>query len=43
LQEAIAKLEQELEEAKAGGDERKISEAQEALDARRAWLDAIDS
>jgi hypothetical protein len=43
LQDAIAKLEQELEEAKAGGDERKISEAQEALDARRAWLDAIDS
>lgn len=41
LEEAIAKLEQELDEAKAGGDARKISDAQEALDARKAWLAAI--
>ncbi len=41
LEEAIAKLEQELAEAKSGGDAKRIAEAQEALDARRAWLAAI--
>ena len=41
LTEAIAKLERELEAAKAGGDKKKIVEAQEALDARRAWLGAL--
>jgi len=41
LQEAIAKLEVELAEAQAGGDAAKIAAAQEALDARRAWLKAI--
>ncbi|WP_199245727.1 DUF349 domain-containing protein [Leifsonia sp. AG29] len=41
LNAAIAKLEQELEEAKASGDARKVKEAQEALDARRVWLDAL--
>ncbi|MEO7348980.1 MAG: DUF349 domain-containing protein [Terrimesophilobacter sp.] len=41
LEEAIAKLEQELVEAKASKDAKKISEAQEALDARKAWLAAI--
>jgi len=41
LTEAIAKLERELEAAKAGGDKKKIAEAQEALDARRAWLGAL--
>lgn len=41
LNEAIAKLEQELADAKAGGDPKKISDAQEALDARKAWLGGI--
>jgi hypothetical protein len=41
LEEAIAKLEAELAEAKAGGDAKRIAEAQEALDARKAWLAAI--
>ena len=41
LTEAIAKLERELDTAKAGGDKKKIAEAQEALDARRAWLGAL--
>ena len=41
LNAAIAKLEQELEEAKAGGDAAKVKEAQEALDARKIWLDAL--
>lgn len=41
LQEAIAKLEQELADAQAGGDAKKIAAAQEALDARRSWLKAI--
>jgi hypothetical protein len=41
LNDAIAKLERELDDAKAGGDKRKIAEAQEALDARRAWLGAL--
>jgi hypothetical protein len=43
LNDAIAKLERELEAAKAGGDKRKIAEAQEALDARKAWLGALKS
>jgi hypothetical protein len=41
LNDAIAKLERELDEAKAHGDKRKIAEAQEALDARKAWLGAL--
>jgi hypothetical protein len=41
LNDAIAKLERELESAKAGGDKRSIAQAQEALDARRAWLGAL--
>lgn len=41
LEDAIAKLEQELAEATAAGDSSKISEAQEALEARKAWLSAI--
>jgi hypothetical protein len=41
LQDAIAKLEQELADARAGGDARKVTEAQEALDARKVWLDAL--
>ena len=41
LQDAIAKLETELAEAKAGGNARKVADAAEALDARKAWLKAI--
>ena len=41
LNDAIAKLERELDDAKASGDKRAISAAQEALDARKAWLGAI--
>jgi hypothetical protein len=41
LNDAIAKLERELSDAKAGGDKKKIAEAQEALDARKAWLGAL--
>jgi hypothetical protein len=41
LQDAITKLERELADAKSGGDARKVSEAQEALDARKVWLDAL--
>lgn len=41
LQDAIAKLERELADAKAGGNAKKIKDAEEALDARKAWLKAI--
>lgn len=41
LTDAIAKLERELEAAKAAGDARKIKDAEEALAARRVWLDAL--
>lgn len=38
---AIEKLERELAAAKAAGDARKIKDAEEALAARRVWLDAL--
>ena len=41
LHEAIAKLERELADAKASGDKAKVAKAQEALDARKVWLDAL--
>ncbi|MCU1583630.1 MAG: hypothetical protein JWM49_186 [Microbacteriaceae bacterium] len=41
LQDAIAKLEAELADARATGDAKKIKDAEEALDARKAWLKAI--
>lgn len=41
LHDAIDKLERELAEAKAGGEAKKVADAQEALDARKAWLKAI--
>ncbi|ROS73213.1 uncharacterized protein DUF349 [Curtobacterium sp. PhB130] len=41
LEDAIGKLEAELEAAKASDDARKIKDAQEALDARKIWLDAL--
>lgn len=42
LTEAIAKLEAELDTAKSSGDKKKIADAQEALDARKLWLGAIN-
>lgn len=41
LQAAIAKAEAELAEAQAGGDAKRIADAQEALDKQRAWLAAL--
>lgn len=41
LNAAIAKLESELEEAKASGDKAKIAEASDALEARKLWLNAL--
>ena len=41
LNDAIAKLERELADAKSSGDTKKIADAQEALDARKAWLGAL--
>lgn len=41
LQDAIEKLEKELTAARAGGNSKKVAEAEEALEARRAWLKAI--
>ena len=41
LHDAIAKLEKELREAQASGDKAKVAKAQEALDARKVWLDAL--
>ena len=41
LSDAIQKLERELDAAKAAGDKRKIREAEDALEARRAWLTAL--
>jgi hypothetical protein len=39
--EAIEPLEAELAEAQASGDKAAIAEAQEAIDARKAWLNAL--
>jgi len=41
LNDAIAKLEQELADAEASGDARAISAAAEALETRRAWLKVV--
>ena len=41
LSDAIGKLERELEAAKAAGDQKRIREAEDALEARRAWLSAL--
>jgi hypothetical protein len=43
LTAAIDKLEAELAAAKKAGDARKIKDAEEALAARRIWLDALGS
>ncbi|WP_144276171.1 DUF349 domain-containing protein [Demequina sp. NBRC 110053] len=41
LQSAIAELEDDLAAAKSSGDKRKVKEAEEALKARRSWLEQI--
>ncbi|GEA84258.1 DUF349 domain-containing protein [Cellulomonas gelida] len=41
LEQAIVGLEKDLEKAKAAKDQRRIAEAQAALDARRAWLEQV--
>lgn len=41
LENAIAQLEADLATAQAGGDSRKVAEAQAALDARRSWLEQV--
>ena len=41
LETAIAGLEGDLTAAQAAGDERKVTEARSALDARRAWLEQV--
>ncbi len=43
LTAAIEKLEKELAAARAAGDARKIKDAEEALAARKIWLDALGS
>lgn len=43
LQETIAGLEKDLEQAQAQGDQKKITQAQEALDARRQWLEMLQA
>ncbi|WIB62318.1 MULTISPECIES: DUF349 domain-containing protein [unclassified Curtobacterium] len=43
LEDAIGKLQAELNDAEASGDTARIKAAQEALDARRIWLDALGS
>ncbi|MBT2531464.1 DUF349 domain-containing protein [Arthrobacter sp. ISL-48] len=41
LESAIAGLQDDLAQAEKAGDQRKIKAAQEALEARQAWLDQI--
>ncbi|MEA9985122.1 MULTISPECIES: DUF349 domain-containing protein [Subtercola] len=42
LTDAIAKLQGEIDAAKAAGNTSKVAELQEALDARKVWLDALN-
>ncbi|GAA4433434.1 DUF349 domain-containing protein [Georgenia halophila] len=41
LNEAIEQLQTTLDEARASGDEKRIDEAEAALEARRTWLDQV--
>ena len=41
LESAIADLEDDLAKAKAGGNAKRIAEAESALKARREWLQAV--
>lgn len=43
LERAVQGLEQDLEAARATGDDAKIAQAQSALDARKEWLDSARS
>lgn len=43
LHDAIQKLENELKDARKTGNSRSIAQAEEALNARRVWLDALGS
>ena len=43
LEAAIAGLKEDLAKAEKAGDQRKIKAAQEALEARQAWLDQISA
>ncbi|HEY4557931.1 MAG TPA: DUF349 domain-containing protein [Enteractinococcus sp.] len=43
LQESIAQLEADLAAAQQAGDEQKIAATQEALDARREWLEVVQA
>ncbi len=43
LEASIGKLEKELEAARAAGDKKKISDAEDKLAAQRVWLGAIGS
>ncbi|HEX6336598.1 MAG TPA: DUF349 domain-containing protein [Jiangellaceae bacterium] len=42
LRESIHDLEQQVEKARAAGNDRKLAEAEEALTARRAWLEQAE-
>ena len=42
LHSAIASYEEDLEKARAGGDRKKIAEAETALEARQEWLAVIE-
>ena len=41
LEDSIRKLAEALDKAKASNDEKKIKDATEALDARKAWLEVV--
>jgi hypothetical protein len=43
LLDAIEKLEGEKAAAEKAGDKKAVKEAADALEARRAWLNALDS
>ena len=43
LEEGIAKLEKELAAATASGNAKKVTEAKDALEARKAWLKAVQA
>ncbi|HEX5995789.1 MAG TPA: DUF349 domain-containing protein [Jiangellales bacterium] len=42
LRESIRELEQQVEAARAAGNDRKLTDAEEALTARRAWLEQAE-
>lgn len=42
LESAIASLKEDLAKAEKAGDQRKIKQAKEALEARQAWLDQLE-